>query len=95
VQLSRFAADDIMAPMIDDGAGGSTSLSPTGVVNTYMPGSAGPMAPGLPQQIYAMAQGYRPQVVTKPVLIGAGVGFLIRGVTGAVVGGLLGLLWKS
>lgn len=33
-------------------------------------------------------------IFTRPVLIGAGVGFLARGVTGAIVGAILGSFWK-
>lgn len=31
---------------------------------------------------------------TTHVVVGAGVGFLARGLTGAIVGGLLGMLWR-
>lgn len=50
----------------------------------------------------AMAPGQYPQIVvqpsseilTRPVLIGAGVGFLAKGVTGAIIGAILGSLWR-
>ncbi len=56
------------------------------------------MKPGISYAQETQPASYAPPrsdgIFTRPVLIGAGVGFLARGVTGAVIGAILGSFWK-
>lgn len=55
----------------------------------------GPVSVG-PQGVavgYPMAPPREAGIFTRPVLVGAGVGFLARGVTGAIIGAILGSFW--